>query len=161
MLFHPNYMKYRAWDITCDFLAQRGIQGLILDIDNTLATHDNPTPADQVLNWVSQMKQGGIGLIIISNNSYDRVTPFANLLGLPCVCNAKKPLPGGYKKAVAQLGLPTKAVAMVGDQIFTDILGGNLAGVQTILTEPIDTATELRQIKFKRKLENILVRRKY
>ena len=161
MLFHPDYMKFRAWDITCEFLTEQGICGLILDIDNTLTTHDNPKQATQVTDWLDKIKKAGIGLIIISNNSDQRVTPFANMLGLPCVCNAKKPLPGGYKKAVEQLKLKKEQVAMVGDQIFTDILGGNVAGVKTILTEPIDTKTELRQIKIKRKFENLLVRRKY
>ncbi|MBC3515339.1 YqeG family HAD IIIA-type phosphatase [Neobittarella massiliensis] len=157
-MLRPGYMFRSVADVTINFLKQNNIRGLIIDIDNTLAKHDHPVPAEGVEAWMDKLHQNGIQTVIISNNGYDRVRPFAEIFGVDYICDAKKPLPGSYKKAVAKMGLPKSQVAMVGDQLFTDTLGGNLAGVKTILVNPIDSS-ELRQIRFKRKLEDLIVKR--
>ena len=157
-MLRPDYMQKSVQGVTLQFLKAAGIGGLIVDIDNTLAKHDDPTPAPGAREWVEAMRAGGIKLCIISNNGEERVRPFAQLLGLPYVHSAKKPLPKSYRRAVALLGLPREACAMVGDQLFTDRLGGNIAGVKTILVNPID-GQELAQIQFKRKLERLFIKR--
>ena len=106
-------------DITPTMLQHFGIRGLLLDLDNTLTTHDNPRPAEGVLDWIAVMKENGIAMCIVSNNHPPRVKPFADLLGLPFVCEGKKPLSKGFREARAVMELPWKELAVVGDQILT------------------------------------------
>ena len=149
MFFKPTYVFDKVGEITPEFLQKKGIKGLILDLDNTLTTHNNPVPPKSSLDWIDIMKAAGIKLIIVSNNNAPRVTPFAEQLGLDFVSEGKKPLTFGYTKAIERLGLEKKNVAAVGDQIFTDILGSNLKGIRSIFVFPIELETSL-PFKFKR-----------
>lgn len=92
-LFFPTSAVAKAYDITADNLRVLNVKGLILDIDNTLTTHDHPVPDDRILEWLDQMRKAGIQLILLSNNHPPRVAPFAQKLD-PCVRS-------GRKKAVA------------------------------------------------------------
>ncbi len=132
-------------------------------MDNTLTTHNNPTPAEGVPGWIEEMKSAGIKLIIVSNNNTERVTPFAEMLGLHFVPNGAKPLPIGFKRAAAELraaGVPKNRIAAVGDQIFTDILGANLAGIRSIFVYPIEFETSL-PFKLKRAAEKPLLPKRF
>ena len=93
-LFFPTSAVAKAYDITVDNLR-------VLDIDNTLTTHDHPVPDDRILEWLDQMRKAGIQLILLSNNHPPRVAPFAQKLDLAFEADAKKPLPGGYRRAAA------------------------------------------------------------
>ena len=156
MLFKPKYVFDSVADISVEFLEKEGIKALILDLDNTLTTHNNPVPAPKIQDWLAEMKREGIRLIILSNNHFERVKPFADELGLEFVCDAGKPLPKGYHRAVKALGLERKEVASVGDQIFTDVLGCNLSGVRSIFTYPIVYETGF-WFRVKRSLEKTLL----
>lgn len=162
-IFRPTYALKKIMDITPSALKKRGIKALILDVDNTLTTHNNPTPADGVPEWIEEMKSAGIKLIIVSNNNTERVTPFAEMLGLHFVPNGAKPLPIGFKRAAAELraaGVPKNRIAAVGDQIFTDILGANLAGIRSIFVYPIEFETSL-PFKLKRAAEKPLLPKRF
>lgn len=135
-LFLPMLMIGKMTDITPQSMKNIGVQTLLLDIDNTMTTHDNPVPAEGVEKWIEMMKASGFSLIIVSNNDEERVKPFADRLGLQFESKGKKPLSLGFSRACKRLGVSAKSTAVVGDQIFTDILGGNLLGAYTILTEP-------------------------
>ena len=139
-------------DITTTMLQHFGIRGLLLDLDNTLTTHDNPRPAEGVLDWIAVMKENGIAMCIVSNNHPPRVKPFADLLGLPFVCEGKKPLSKGFREARTVMGLPWKELAVVGDQIFTDVLGANLKRLKCIFVFPI-AHEQTRFFRFKRRME--------
>ncbi len=87
-MFKPTYVFDKVGEITPDFLAKKHIKGLLLDLDNTLTTHNNPVPPQSSLDWLSKMKAAGIKLMIVSNNHAPRVKPFAEQLGLdfvPCL----------------------------------------------------------------------------
>lgn len=152
MLFKSTAAFRRVTDITPEILKKLNIRGLILDLDNTLTTHDNPRPADGVLEWIDLMKREGIRLMIVSNNHPPRVRPFAEMLGLPFVSEGKKPLTKGFKEAAAKMKLPRESVAAVGDQIFTDVLGANLMGIKMLYVVPIEHEKTMF-FKVKRKLE--------
>lgn len=152
MLFKPTYVFNDVTEITADFLNKHNIKGLILDLDNTLTTHNNPTPPQSSLDWLDKMKKSGIKMMIVSNNSAERVTPFANALGLHFVPNGKKPLTFGYTQAIKEMGIHKKNIAAVGDQIFTDILGSNLKGIRSLFVFPIEPETSL-PFRFKRACE--------
>ena len=157
-LFLPRLMLGKMTDITPELLRGLGISALLLDIDNTMTTHDNPVPAPGVTEWIVRMKAEGFALVVVSNNSEQRVSPFARLIGLDFVSEGKKPLPSGFRRACEQLGINPKNAAVVGDQIFTDILGGNLLGAYTILTEPYQLE-DMPFFKVKRALEKPVIRR--
>lgn len=152
MFFRPTYVFDKVGDITPEFLRRKRIKGLVLDLDNTLTTHNNPVPPQSSLDWLDKMKAAGIKLMIVSNNHEPRVTPFAKQLGLEFVCEGAKPLTIGYTKALARMGLDKKEVASVGDQIFTDVLGSNLKGIRSIFVFPIEPETSL-PFRFKRACE--------
>ncbi|MFV0497533.1 MAG: YqeG family HAD IIIA-type phosphatase [Candidatus Fimivivens sp.] len=157
-IFYPHEWYPTILDISPQALALAGYRGVILDVDNTLTTHDNPVPSDGVLAWLEAARAEGLKLIILSNNSAARVSLFADLLGLDFESNGRKPLPVGYRRALSRMGIkPGEAVA-IGDQIFTDILGARLAGIYAIFVTPIE-AESSRFFRFKRWLEHPILLR--
>lgn len=156
MIFKPVYVFDKITDISPDFLHNENIKGIILDLDNTLTTHNNPTVPKESLEWVRNASSCDIKLIILSNNHAERVEPFAQKLGVDFICEGKKPLTVGYKKALKKLKLDKKNTAAVGDQIFTDVIGANLSGVRSIFVFPIEFEASL-PFKIKRAIEKPLL----
>lgn len=152
MLFKITVAFRKASDITPQKLKELGIKGLILDLDNTLTTHDNPVPADGILEWLDCMKKNNIRLMIVSNNHPPRVKPFADMLGLDFVSEGRKPLTKGFREASQKMNLPKNQLAAVGDQIYTDVLGANLYGIKMLYVQPIEHE-KTNFFKFKRKME--------
>lgn len=155
MLLYPEYRFQRVWEITPEWLASRGIDAVLLDVDNTLTTHDNPEVDRRVLCWLDRMRQSGVKLAILSNNSRERVEPFARRLGLRYFARAKKPLGGQARRAVTMLGAGKTAV--VGDQIFTDVLCARLAGLTPVMVELMEPEP-FALFKIKRALERLVLR---
>lgn len=151
-VFYPSVMLRRVSDISPEQLKLLGISALILDVDNTLTTHNNPMPDTDVLKWLAVMRENGIKLVIASNNSGARVNAFAKKLGLDYVARAAKPLPIGFWRVAKRMGLSAKSFGVVGDQIFTDTLGGNLFGAKTFLVQPMQPEKG-PFFKLKRKIE--------
>ena len=152
----------RTVDITPAFLKKHGIKGLILDVDNTLTTHDNPAPAEGIAEWLDTMKANGIKLIIVSNNNADRVRPFADPLGLDFVSDSGKPLKRGYIAAMKKMGLSQKETAAVGDQLFTDVWGAKVAKITMLYVKPIELEPKSKRfIRFKRVLEKPFLPKKF
>lgn len=137
-MFAPDFVFSKITDITPKFLEENGLSALILDVDNTLSTHGSQTPFEGVEDWIRKMEAAQISLLLVSNNFKKRVSPFAEKLGLGFISMSCKPLPLGIPKALKRLQFQKKEVAIVGDQIYTDIFGGNLAGICTILVSPIE-----------------------
>jgi len=151
-------MVRRVMDITAEMLADISVSALILDLDNTLTTHNNPIPDPAVLTWLAYMHDSGIKMKILSNNTKKRVLPFAKELRLDFIAVGLKPLPFGYARAVAVLGTPRRNVAVVGDQLFTDVLGARLYGTKAILVEPFEMESH-PLFRFKRRIEAIFLKK--
>jgi HAD superfamily phosphatase (TIGR01668 family) len=149
-------MLRRVSDITKEMLDANGIEAIILDVDNTLTTHNNPVPDKDVLLWLEVMKAEKVRMVLVSNNNEKRVLPFARELGLPYTAMAMKPLTRGFNRTAKMLRLPPASIAVVGDQIFTDVLGGNLFGAFTILVEPMQAEDSLF-FRLKRKFEQLVI----
>ncbi len=160
MLFKATEYFRSITDITPDFLRKNDIRGLILDVDNTLTTHDNPVPAKGVKEWIATMRNNKIRLIIVSNNHMPRVKPFADMLEIDFVCDGRKPLTVGFREALKKIGLPKENISAVGDQIFTDVLGANLFGVRMLYTAPIEKE-KTTFFKVKRFLEKPFLPKKF
>ncbi len=152
MLFKSTTAVKTVDCITVELLEHYNIKGLILDLDNTLTTHDNPIPAENVEKWLENMRQNNIKMMIVSNNTYERVKPFAENLRLEFVCDGKKPFSKGFNEAQKRMNIPFENISAVGDQIFTDILGANLKGIKSIFVFPIQHETTAF-FKFKRFME--------
>lgn len=152
MFLKPTVVLNSVNEIDIELLRKHRIKGLILDLDNTLTTHNNPKPADGVLEWIARMKEAEIKMMIVSNNHYERVKPFSEKLGLPFVSDGAKPFTVGFRKASREMELPLKDVAIVGDQIFTDILGASLKSIKTIYVFPFEMESGVF-FKIKRSLE--------
>lgn len=135
----PDESLNSVIDITPKLLEKYNIKGLIIDIDNTLTLHNSQEIEDSVKEWLYTMAKS-YSIVLLSNNYHDRVEPFAKMLGLDFIHMGGKPLPSkGFTRAGKMLGLPPENLAVIGDQIFTDILGGNLFGATTIRVKPIQT----------------------
>jgi HAD superfamily phosphatase (TIGR01668 family) len=159
MLLMPRFMLPNIHGLTDDFLAANGIRGIIFDIDNTLVGFTDPKPTQEVLALLERLSGQGIKIAIASNNSRERVGHFAEGLGIPAYHRACKPLPFALGKIRRQMGLKAKEIAVVGDQIYTDILGANCSGMISVLVDIIDTK-ETIFFKIKRALERPVIERK-
>ncbi len=155
MLFKPNYKFNCITDIKPEFLFKNNIKALILDVDNTLSTHHGMNLTDGLPEWLNEMLSNGIKLIILSNAKKKRVRPFAESIGLDYISLGLKPLPFKFLKALKKLREKRRHTAVVGDQLFTDSLGAHLAGMRSIILNPILLEEKLG-FKIKRKLENVL-----
>ena len=155
MLLKPNIKLDGITDISVSLLKKYNINALLLDVDNTMSTHHGMVLTDGLMEWIDTMQKNGIKLRVLSNSKEQRVKPFAEKIGLPFTSMGCKPLPGGFLRGVKALGEKRKNVAIVGDQIFTDILGGNAVGLKSILLTPIKLETTAG-FRFKRWLERIV-----
>ncbi len=134
----PDYVFTCATGITPEFLSREGISGIILDLDNTLTRWEDANVAPGIAEWVQALKDAGIVLVILSNGVRNKQVSVSKSLDIPLITSIMpKPLAGGFRRALHLLELPCEKVAMVGDIIFTDILGANRLGIKTILTDPL------------------------
>lgn len=158
--FTPDLCIDKVTEIDLALLKRQQIKGLILDVDNTLTVHGSQDVGQPILDWLKQMADHGIRLTIVSNNFEKRVRPFADRLGLHFVSFSCKPMTWGFTRACRTLGLPKQEIAVVGDQIYTDIMGGNLKGMYTILVNPFQMEKKLL-FRLKRWLEKIHIKKYY
>ena len=129
------------YDIDPAALAGRGIRLLLADLDNTLVPYGVPEPTQAVRDWTAELENQGITLFVLSNNRHpQRPERFCKALGVPYIGHAGKPKPGSFYKAMEQMGCTPEQTAIVGDQIFTDILGAKRTGVLALMVEPIELA---------------------
>ncbi|MBK3493358.1 YqeG family HAD IIIA-type phosphatase [Viridibacillus sp. YIM B01967] len=133
----PKEFVTSVYQITPDKLKQLGVRGIITDLDNTLVEWDRPDATEKLIEWLKTIRDAGIKVMIVSNNGELRVKAFADPLELPYICKARKPLSKGFKQALMELNLKPQEVIMVGDQMLTDVLGGNRIHVHTILVKPV------------------------
>lgn len=136
--FFPGHMTDKLTDITPEFLTKRGIRLLMLDFDNTIVPYTTDMPTAEMEQWLEDMNHSGIQVCIVSNSKRDRVPRFCAQRGLDCITHAQKPLSKGIKQCLNRYGIPASQAALVGDQIYTDTLGANGAGILPILVKAID-----------------------
>jgi HAD superfamily phosphatase (TIGR01668 family) len=123
--------------IDIERLAANGFAGIIIDLDNTLVAYRRLVPEDRDVRWIRAACERGLRIVMVTNNATPWAASIARDLGIPCIPNARKPLPAGFRRALATLALPRQSVIVVGDQLFTDILGAKIFGLAAILVEPL------------------------
>lgn len=135
-ILKPTVALKSVTDITPKLLEKLGTDAILLDVDNTLAPPTSHIPYEGVKPWIENIKNNGIDIVICSNNYKKRVKPFSDSVGLDCVAMSLKPFPFGFNRAKRKLKEKPESVLVVGDQIYTDILGANLAGMKSVLLVP-------------------------
>lgn len=158
MLFYPDLYLKRATELNIEMIKKNQIKGIILDVDNTLIDYYK-NMLEGVEEWCKALKKEGILFCIASNsNKKQKVEMVANKLDIPYVFFAKKPLKAGLNKAKEILGMEAEKIAVIGDQIFTDIVGANRCNMYSVLVEPIEEKDIFITI-IKRPIENCIKKR--
>lgn len=134
----PTMIVEAVTDLTPELLKNNGIRLLMLDFDNTLVPYTTDTPTKPMLQWIQMMQDSQIRLCIVSNSKRDRVRIFCDTYGLDCITHAQKPFAKGIRGCLNKFGIRAEECALAGDQIYTDTLGANCAGVKSILVRAID-----------------------
>jgi uncharacterized protein len=135
--FRPHQVVSCLEDINCETLLTRGLQGVMLDLDNTLAAWRSQEISPEVEAWLAGLRQTGLQCCMVTNSfNIWRVRPVARRLGLKCVAGAVKPLPLGFLRGMRHMKTSPENTAMVGDLLTMDICGGNSLGLFTVLVEP-------------------------
>ena len=133
----PRLIVKELPDITPELLRRHGIRLLMLDFDNTIVPYTTNIPTDTMEMWLRNMVQTDIQLCVVSNSKRDRVKIFCEKYRIPCITHAKKPFSKGINQCLQKFSVPASEAAIVGDQIYTDVLGGNCAGVTSVLVKAI------------------------
>ena len=156
-IFVPKIMVPTVYDVDSNFLKKHNIKGIIYDVDNTLVGFKIRVPDEKLISYIEGLKNEGFKLFIISNNKKERVDEFNKPLGLSYIFRGMKPLWFSFFSAAKKMGLKRKEIVVVGDQIFTDVLGGNISSMLTVMVDPIDLK-ETFLFKLKRFLEKPFVK---
>ena len=159
MIFYPDAYFKNAKQITTEFLNKNNIKALILDLDNTLIDYDRNMP-EGIIEWANELKKNGIKLYIVTNtNKKKKTESVSKKLDIQYNYFATKPLKFGLLKAQKKLKEKPENIAVVGDQLFTDVLGANRCKMFSILVDPI-AERDILITKVKRPIENFL-KKKY
>jgi uncharacterized protein len=135
--FRPTKYAPRISQIDPAELRARGIRGAICDLDNTLVGFRALAPLEEDAAWVRRAHDAGVAVAVLTNNGTPWASQVAKDLGVPCIPRARKPLPNGFRRAVKVLELEPEECVVIGDQLFTDVLGAKLAGLEVILVDPL------------------------
>ena len=134
----PKIRCQALTDLTPAFLKARGIELLMLDFDNTIVPYITNDPTEEMQQWLKNMLASDVQICVVSNSKRDRVKVFCRAYGIDCITHAKKPFSKGIRACLEKYGKEPRECAIAGDQIFTDTLGGNCAGLTSILVRPIN-----------------------
>ncbi|MDA3733783.1 YqeG family HAD IIIA-type phosphatase [Niameybacter massiliensis] len=139
---YPNLYLNSINEIDTVALKQEGIKGIIFDIDNTLVPYDVLDPTDEIISFFERLKSEGFQICLASNNTEDRVVRFNKGLKVFAIHKSGKPSTKSFKRALELMHLTSNQAVIVGDQIFTDVFGGNRANLKTILVKPVSEKDE-------------------
>lgn len=155
-LLCPNLIYNSLHDLEYNHLKSRGIKGIIFDLDNTIIPWDSQEMSPEIIAWLNSLLAEDFKICFLSNNMGKRVKSIATIFNAPFVSRAYKPAKKGFRQAIATMELSPNQVAVIGDQLFTDILGGNRLGLVTIWVKPL-SAKEFIGTKITRRLEKLAV----
>ena len=135
----PDITAPDIFSVTPQLLQDKGITLLMLDLDNTLSLYAKDLPTPQVLAWMGSLQAAGVALYIISNNrNRERIRRYAEACGISHIARARKPSPKALHAAMKELGRQPSQAALMGDQVFTDVLAANRAKASSIVIKPLE-----------------------
>ena len=156
--FWPDLYLEKVTVLDEELLKKYNLKGIILDLDNTISPWGEKTIPRDVVKWVKKLQEFGIKFCLVSNNSNERVREVAVFLGIPYVARAIKPRRRAFLQGVELMGLKPSEVAVIGDQLLTDIIGAKRAGLMAILVTPL-ASREFIGTKINRFIESYLLKR--
>ncbi|WP_438446177.1 YqeG family HAD IIIA-type phosphatase [Gorillibacterium sp. sgz5001074] len=155
----PRMNADTIYDIPLETLWKQGIRGIITDLDNTLVGAKEPLATPELVDWLKLVKDRGFQVVIVSNNNRLRVSAFADPIVVPFIPSARKPMNRAFRQAMERMKLNPGQTAVIGDQMLTDVLGGNRLGLYTILVKPIASADEGFFTRINRRIERMAIKR--
>lgn len=155
-MLSPDLYHRSVLDIDLDALSARGIDTLLVDLDNTLLPRDTSVVPDELREWAARLADRGFRVCLVSNNWHERVHAVASELGADLVAKALKPLPFAFLRGLRRVGSDRSRAAVIGDQVFTDVLGGKLLGMLTVLVVPL-SESDLPHTLVLRRIERLLL----
>jgi len=145
----PDYSFPDICKVTPQFLKKAGIRLLLLDLDNTMAPYGTLVPSREIAEWAEAVRESGVTTFILTNNrGSERVEALSKALGMGYIMNARKPFVTGINQALEKLGFSKAETALAGDQIFTDVLAANCAGITSIVVRPIRSLNPLFNLRY-------------
>lgn len=154
----PDKMFATFEELTPEYLKQRGIDVLLMDIDNTLAPYEQPEPDERIFAWLASMQAAGIRLAFVSNNNRERIDLFNKKIGIQAHAKSGKPFGKTLRKVIRSYGSDASRAAILGDQLLTDVFAGKHIGATAFLVPPIkDKTTAFWRIK--RTLEKPIIKK--
>ncbi len=155
--FFPDNHYRTVKDVDYEELKNSGVKAVVFDLDNTIARWGEESLEDEVLDLFDCLTKLGLKVGILTNSRRKNIESFIESLPFPHIFNANKPMTNGFEKMAEELGVSPEEIAMVGDQLLTDVLGANRAGMYTIRVDPLDPSKEYKFTKINRILERILL----
>jgi len=155
-MLSPDLYYRSVYDIDLEVLRARGVDALLVDLDNTLLPRNSPEIPRETKQWAQAVRQRGFKVCLVSNNWHERVWGVASELGFELVAKALKPFPFAFWRAMSKTGSSRKTCAVIGDQMFTDVLGGKLVGSVTVLVAPL-SSSDLPHTLLLRRIERVLL----
>lgn len=143
-----DYSFLKLTDVSPEFMKEKGLKLLLLDLDNTISPYGEAEPSPEIMRWVGKMRESGITLFIVSNTKKPRAGIFAEKMGIPYIMYAKKPSRRGLREAMRIIGCSEQETALAGDQTFTDVLAANRANVTSIMVEPIKLSNAFLTLRY-------------
>ncbi len=156
----PKVIAQSVTELTPSYLKGKNIRLLMLDFDNTIIPYTTDSPTATMRNWLETMMESDISICVVSNSKKERAKQFCQQYGIDCITNAKKPFSDGIRRCMAQYDVEPEACALAGDQIYTDVLGANCAGVYSILVQSIHNHNFWLKIRHVAELPFIFLARK-
>lgn len=155
-LLAPTFYYRKVTDIDLEELRALGVDSLLVDIDNTILPRDTGEMVEELNTWARDAIAAGFSMCLVSNNWHAHVKRVADAIGVQMVPRALKPLPFGFLRGVKLLGTTAKQTAIIGDQLFTDVLGGKLVGMTSVLVQPL-SESDLPHTLVLRRLESLVL----
>lgn len=137
MMLRPDAVVTSVTEVTPEFLHTRSVRAVMVDLDDTLLPSGSDSLEPPLRGWLESLSRAGIPVVILSNGTHARVARSARELGVVGLPLMGKPLGRAFQRGLVQLGTSARETAMVGDQLFTDVLGANLAGLVSVLVTPL------------------------
>lgn len=154
----PDMYQKSIYHIDYEKLKSDGIKCLLFDLDNTCVPTKEKNPNKKLIEQFDKLKDLGFKVIIFSNAGKKRLKPFKKTLDVDCSYSSRKPLKGKFNKIMKKFGYDLSETAIIGDQLFTDILGGNKVGIKTILINPM-SSYDLPITKISRMFERKVIKK--
>ncbi|HEM4195321.1 TPA: YqeG family HAD IIIA-type phosphatase [Streptococcus suis] len=160
--YMPDFALEKAYDVTVESLKKHGIKVVFVDLDNTLIAWNNPDGTPEMRQWLHDLQDAGIPVVVVSNNKYERVKRAVEKFGIEFESFALKPFTFGINRALKRFDVQPYEVIMIGDQLMTDIRAAKRAGLKSVLVKPLiktdSINTQINRWRERRTMKKIIAK---